>query len=163
MFKNHYGETVTVVLAIVMGLIMAFAVVIVDGLEFHFSNIFSIWAMITLVILLVSAVLPYKEWSARFTGLFHLREGGAAYRAVDNLLPSLILNTFNTAIVSAANIFYNESIPASAQAGIWLDGVLRSWPVTFVISYFAAFAAEEAGKYIAARYCVPSQAADLQN
>ena len=56
MFKNHYGETITVVLAIVMGFIMAFAVIAVDHLQLNFSNVFQIWAMVTLAILLVSMV-----------------------------------------------------------------------------------------------------------
>lgn len=153
MFKNHYGETITVVLSIVMGFIMAFAVIVVDHLELNFSTVFQIWAMITLVILLVSAVIPYKDWSARFTAMFHVTEGSITYRLVDNILPSLILNTFNTVIVSAANIFFNEAIPASEQAGVWFHGIVRDWPITFVISYLAAFAAEAAGKFVAERYC----------
>lgn len=79
MFKNHFGETVTVVLAIVMGFVMAFAVIVIDHLNLNFSNVFQAWSMVTLVILLVSAVIPYKEWSARFTALFHLPEGCIAY------------------------------------------------------------------------------------
>lgn len=153
MFKNHFGETVTVVLAIVMGFIMSFAVIVVDHLELHFSNVFQIWAMVTLVILLVSAVVPYKEWSARFTSLFHLSEGSIAYRLVDNILPSLILNTFNTMVVSAASVFFNGAIPAPDQAGVWLQGILHDWPITFVISYLAAFVAEAVGKLVAERNC----------
>lgn len=30
---------------------------------------FKIWAMITLVILLVSVFIPYKEWSGKLTGM----------------------------------------------------------------------------------------------
>ena len=94
MFKNHFGETVTVVLAIIMGLIMAFAVIVIDHLAINFSTVFQIWSMITLVILLVSIVIPYKSWSAHFTVLLHLQDGSVAHRMVDNILPSLILNTF---------------------------------------------------------------------
>ena len=149
MFKNHYGETVTVVLAIVMGFIMAFAVIAVDQLNLNFSNVFQIWSMVTLVILLVSAVIPYKAWSAWFTALFHLPEKSITYRLVENVLPSLILNTFNTVIVSAASVFFNEAIPASEQAGVWLHGIIHDWPITFVVSYIAAFAAEAIGKRVA--------------
>lgn len=154
MFKNHFGETVTVVLAITMGLIMAFAVIVIDHLAINFSTVFQIWSMITLVILLVSIVIPYKTWSTRFTALFRLREGNVAYRMVDNILPSLILNTFNTVIVSATSIFFNEVIPASEQVGVWLHGIIHDWPITFVISYLAAFIAEAIGKCVAERYCL---------
>ncbi len=91
----------------------------------------------------------YKEWFARFTALFHLLEGSIAYRMVDNILPSLILNTFNTVIVSASSVFFNEAIPASEQIEVWIHGIIRDWPITFVVSYFAAFAAEAIGKRVA--------------
>ena len=151
MFKSHYGETVTVTLAIVMGFLMSLAVIVVDHLPFHFGNVFSIWAMITLVILLVSILIPYKDWSGRLTGRI-CKKGTIAYTLIDNILPSLILNTFNTVIVSAANILYNEAIPVDLRMGEWTQGILRDWPVTFVISYFAAFIAEAAGKWVASRY-----------
>lgn len=153
MFKSHFGETVTIVLAIVMGGIMALASVIVEHLDFNFSNIFKIWSMITMVILLVSIIFPYKEWSERFTALFGAKEGSIVYKLIDNVLPSLILNTCNTVIVTAANILYNEAIPTELQTGKWIEGVLHNWPIMFVISYFAAFAAVAAGKWTAQRYC----------
>lgn len=153
MFKSYFGETVTVVLAIVMGLIMSLASIVVDHLEFHFPNIFKIWAMITLVILLASIIIPYKDWSEKFVTLLRLKEGSISYKLADNLLPSLILNTCNTLIVSAANIFCNEAIETEIQMERWLQGVIHDWPIMFVISYFAAFIAEAAGKYAAGKYC----------
>ena len=151
MFKNHFGETVIVVLAILMGLIMSFTAVIVDHLAMNFSNVFKIWAMITLVILLASILIPYKEWSAKITGAVVSDKEGIFYKLVDNILPSLILNTCNTVIVSGANILYNEAIPAEAQMGEWMKGIVHDWPVMFVVSYFAAFIAEAAGIWVAKR------------
>lgn len=63
MFRTHYGETVTVVLAMVMGLIMAIAAIIVDHLAFHYSNVFKIWSMITMVVLVVSIL---HDWPIMF-------------------------------------------------------------------------------------------------
>ena len=105
MFKNHFGETVIVVLAILMGLIMSIASIMVNRMAFNFSNVFKIWAMITLVILLASIFIPYKEWSSKITRAIVHSQRGALYQLIDNILPSLILNTCNTVIVSAANIF----------------------------------------------------------
>ena len=51
-----------------------------------------------------------------------------------------------------ANIFYNEAIPASEQMSHWVQGFVRDWPITFVISYFAAFVAEYCGKLAAKKY-----------
>ena len=153
MFKSHFGETVTVVLAIVMGIIMALASIFVEHLDFNFSNIFKIWSMITMVILLVSVFIPYNEWSEKLMTMFRLRKESISYTLADNILPSLILNTCNTMIVSAANIFYNEAIPAEIQMEKWIEGILHNWPIMFVISYFAAFAAVAAGKWVAQKYC----------
>ena len=75
MFKNHFGETVIVVLSLVMGFIMSVAVIIIDGLALNFSNVFKIWAMITLVIFVVSIFIPYKEWSGKLS----LNVSSAAY------------------------------------------------------------------------------------
>jgi len=153
MFKSHLGETVTVVLAVVIGFIMSLAVIIVDHVAFNFSSVFKIWAIITLVVLLASMVIPYKDWSEKFTNSFPMKKNSILYKLVDNIIPSLILNTCNTVIVSAANIFYNEAIPAELQMGEWMQGILHDWPIMFVVSYLAAFAAEAAGKWVANKYC----------
>lgn len=152
MLKDHFGETLLLVLALVMGLLMSVAVILLDGIPFHLSNIFKIWAMITLVIILVSIVLPYKSWSAAFCRRLGLREGSLGWKLADGIVPSLVLNTFNTVVVSAANIFYNEAIPVSEQLGRWLHGIIRDWPITLVISYFVAFVAEYCGKLVAEKY-----------
>jgi len=152
MFRSHFGETVTVVLALVMGLVMALSIIMIDHLSFHFSNVFRIWAMVTLVILLVSILVPYKDWSARFTGLICKNQGNLPCKLVENILPSLILNTCNTVIVSAANILYNESIPVELRLDEWTQGIIHDWPITFVISYLAAFVAEALGKAVANKY-----------
>ena len=152
MLKTHYGETLLLILSLVMGLIMAVAVILLDGIALNISNIFKIWAMISLVIILVSIFLPSKNWSAAFCRRLGLKEGTLAWKLTDGIIPSLVLNTFNTAIVSGANIFYNEAIPASEQMGLWVQGFVRDWPVTFVISYIAAFIAEYCGKLAADKY-----------
>lgn len=151
MFKNHFGETVIVILAIIMGLIMSIASAIVNHLEFNFPNIFKIWAMITLIILLASIFIPYKEWSSKITNIFVHTKEGISYKLVDNILPSLILNTCNTVIVSGANILYNEAVPTEIQLEKWIEGIIHDWPIMFVVSYFAAFIAEAAGIWVAKR------------
>lgn len=152
MLKDHFGETLLLVLALVMGLLMSVAVILLDGIPFNLPNIFKIWAMITLVIILVSIVLPYKSWSAAFCRRLGLREERLGWKLADGIVPALVLNTFNTVVVSAANIFCNETIPAAEQMGHWLHGIIRDWPVTLVISYFVAFVAEYCGKLVAEKY-----------
>ncbi len=152
MLKNHHTETTVLVLALVMGILMAAAVMLLDGVPFNISNLFQIWAMITLVILLVSIFVPYKAWSARFCRAVGCKPGTLGWKLADGIVPSLILNTFNTCVVSAANIFYNETIPASEQFSHWLSGCLHDCPITFVISYFVAFLAEYCGNLVASHY-----------
>lgn len=149
MLKDHYGETLLLVLSLVMGLLMAIAVTLLDGVPFNLSNLFKIWAMITLVIILVSIFLPYKTWSAAFCRKLGCKSGTLCWKLADGIVPSLILNTFNTFVVSAANIFYNEAIPPSEQFGHWIHGCLRDWPITLVISYFVSYVAEYCGKLAA--------------
>ena len=151
MFKNHFGETVIIVLAIVMGLIMSVTSAVVNHLALNFSTIFKLWAMITLVILLASILIPYKEWSAKITGVIIHNKKSFFYKLIDNILPSLILNTCNTVIVSGANILYNEAIPADVQLEKWIEGIIHDWPIMFIVSYFAAFIAEAAGIWVAKR------------
>lgn len=153
MFKSHFGETVTVVLAIVMGFIMALASIIANQRALNISSVFQVWSMITFVIILASIIFPYKDWSEKFTSLFHVGEKSLSYKLIDNILPSLLLNTCNTLIVSAANIFYNETIPAEVWMKEWMKGIIHDWPIMFVVSYLAAFAAEAAGKWVAQKYC----------
>lgn len=149
MFQSHFGETVTVVLAIVMGFLMSLASIAIDSLPFNYSMVFKLWAMITLVILLASAAVPYKAWSGRLMVSLKLNEGTLAYKLADNLLPTLILNTVITVMVSAANILYNEAIPAGEQMELWIKGMVHDWPITLVVSYFAAFVAEACGIWVA--------------
>jgi membrane protease YdiL (CAAX protease family) len=149
MLKDHHTETTVLVLALVMGLLMAVAVMLLDGVPFNISNVFKIWAMITLVILLASIFIPYKSWSAKFCETIGLKQGSLGWKLADGIIPSLILNTCNTLIVSGANVFYNEAIPTSEQLSHWMQGCIRDWPITFGISYFVAFLAEACGKRVA--------------
>lgn len=149
MLKDHFSETLLLVLALVMGLLMSVAVILLDGISFNPSNIFKIWAMITLVIILVSIFLPYKTWSSAFCRRLGLKEESFGWKLADGIVPSLVLNTFNTLVVSAANIFYNETISTSEQMDHWLHGIIRDWPITLIISYFVAFIAEYCGKIVA--------------
>ena len=104
MFREHFTQTVITVLAVVIGLIMSFTACIVDGLPLHYGNIFKLWGMITLVVLLVSMFVPYKKWSALLMEKIPVSEGSMAYKLLDNVIPTLVLNTFITVMVSGANI-----------------------------------------------------------
>ncbi len=108
--------------------------------------------MITLVILLVSIFIPYKKWGEKSAAGLRLKEGTLAFKLASAIIPTLILNSFITVIVSAANILYNEAIPQIMQSTVLLEGILHDWPIMLVISYFAAFLSEAAGKSVAGRY-----------
>lgn len=151
--KNHTGLVVTLVIAWMMGLIMTFAALVIDNLPWNYSNLFKIWAMVAHSILLVSLFIPYKAWGESLAELCGCRAGTVPYKLVSGIIPSLVLNTFITVLVSAANILYNPLIPTEAQIQTWISGMLHDWPVTLVISYFASFIAEYAGVKAASK-CV---------
>ena len=109
--------------------------------------------MIALSIILVSLFVPYKAWGERLAKLCGCREGTAPFKLISGIVPSLVLNTFITVLVSAANILYNPAIPAEHQMGEWISGMIHDWPITLVISYLASFVAEFAGMKVAER-CV---------
>lgn len=143
--KNHFGAIVTVILSIIMGAAMSLAAVVWDHMEFNFSNVYKVWSMITLTVLMASLVLPYKMWGDRIGRLLSLREGTVIYKAVTALVPTLILNTCNTLLVVGANVFYNPEIPAELQPHAYISGVLHDWPFMLVISYCISFLAEAVG------------------
>lgn len=151
MFRSHFGETVTVVLALVMGVIMAVAVSILDHVPFNYSNFFKLFSMITMVVLLVSIVIPYKAISAKFVALLPVKKGTLGYKLLDGIIPTLILNTVITVMVAGANILYNPEIPAQLQITEWLAAIAKDWPITLVISYLASFVAEAIGVAVAKR------------
>ncbi len=62
-----------------------------------------------------------------------------------------MLNTCITVMVSAANILYNEMIPAETQMEVWVSGMIHDWSITFVISYIVSFFAEYIGEKTADR------------
>ncbi|MGN0273269.1 MAG: hypothetical protein ACI4DT_00590 [Chordicoccus sp.] len=144
--KDHFGCVQTVVLSIVMGFLMAIAAMFVDHLAFNISNIFKIWSMITTVVLLASLVIPYPRWAASLCRAMHLQPGSLAAKLIGPIIPTLILNTFNTVIVTAANVLYNPEIPQALQLQTMLQGIRHDWPIMLVLSYFAGFLAEAAGK-----------------
>ncbi len=147
--KNHFGMIVTIVVAIIMGLCMSIAVAVIDGIEINYSTIFRNWSMVTNVVLLVSLFIPYTVWSKDITKALNLKEGTLAQKLVAGILPSIILNTFNTGMVSAASIFFNETIPAEMQMDIWIQGFLHDWPIMFLVSYVISFFAEFVGINVA--------------
>ena len=151
MLKSHFAMIVTVVLALVMGILMGIAVILVDHIPFNFMNLYKIWAMTVLNVLVVSLIVPYKKWSAALTGKLGLKEGTLPCILVSGIIPSLIFNTINTLLISGAFIFHSESIPAEAQAGIWMSGALHDWPIMLVISFIAALIAEKCGVTVAER------------
>lgn len=143
--KNHFGAIVTVILSIIMGAAMSLAAVVWDHMAFNFSNVYKVWSMITLTVLMASLVFPYKMWGDRFGRLLSLKEGTVIYKAVTALVPTLILNTCNTLLVVGANVFYNPEIPSELQRHAYAAGVLHDWPFMLVVSYFISFLAEAAG------------------
>lgn len=151
MLKSHFAMIVTVILSLVMGILMGIAVILIDHLPFNFMNLYKIWAMTVLDVLVVSLIIPYKKWSASLTHRLGLKEGTLPCILVSGIIPSLIFNTVNTLLISGAFIFHSAEIPAEAQKQVWLAGALHDWPIMLVISFFAALISEKIGVTVAER------------
>lgn len=140
-FKSHFGTIITAVLALVMGLIMSISVAIIDKLGLTWTVLFKLWAEIFFIVFVASLFIPYNSWGDWFAGLFGLKKGTIAFKLVQGIIPSAILNTFNTCICSGQSIFYNPAIPQAARMQIWINGCLHDWIICFIISYIASFIA----------------------
>lgn len=139
--KSHFGTIITTVLSLFMGLVMAISVAIVDHLGLTWTVIFKLWAEIFFIIFVVSLFIPYNSWGDWFANLFGLKSGSLAFNLVQGIIPSAILNTFNTFICSGQSIFYNPQIPQAARMQTWLHGCFHDWLTFFIISYLASFVA----------------------
>lgn len=151
-FKEHFGTVLTSVLSLVMGLFMAIAVIIVNHLPFIWTQLFQLWAEIFMIVFVVSLFVPYNTWGDWLAGLFHLKKGTVAYTLVQGIIPSVVLNTFNTFICVAQSIFYNPTIPQAARMGIWWHSCITTWWIFFLVSYVASFVAVWIGKQVAIHY-----------
>lgn len=151
-FKSHFGTIVISVLSLFMGLVMALAVIIVNHLPMVWTQIFQLWAEIFWIVFVVSLFIPYNAWGDGLAKLFHLKEGSTAFALVQAIIPSVILNSFNTFICVGQSIFYNHEIPQVARMSIWWNSSISTWWIFFLVSYVASFIAVWLGKTIAKCY-----------
>lgn len=151
-YKSHFGTILTTVLSMFMGVVMACFIIFLNHLPFNWVNLFELTAEISLIVFVFSLFIPYNAWGDWFAGLFHLKEGSLAFKLVQGIIPSVVLNSSNTFICTAASIFYNEAIPKAARMSAYLDGCKKAWLPCFVVSYIASFAAVWLGSKVAEKY-----------
>lgn len=135
-----------------MGVVMACFIIFLNHLPFNWVNLFELTAEISLIVFVFSLFIPYNAWGDWFADLFHLQEGTVTFKLVQGIIPSVVLNSANTFICTAASIFYNEAIPKAARMGAYLDGCKKAWIPCFVVSYIASFAAVWLGSKVAEKY-----------
>lgn len=75
-----------------------------------------------------------------------------AYALVQGIIPSVVLNTFNTFICVGQSIFYNPAIPQAERMAIWWHSCVSIWLIFFIVSYFASYVAIWIGKFVANNY-----------
>ena len=150
-YKSHFGMIVSAMLELLMGLFMAVAITIINHHPFTWVTLLPVWAEITFVVKLVLMFLPVNEWGGKFAGMFGLKPDTIAFKAVSNLVPTFIINTFLAAIIPALGIFYNDAIPQDMRFAEWKAVFFGGWLLTFVISYFLGFIAVKIGDIVAIR------------
>lgn len=151
-YKSYFGTILTTVLSLFMGLVMAITVIFINGLQFNWVNLFQLTAEIAAIVFVVSLFIPYNAWGDWFAGLFHLKEGSLSFKLVQGIIPSVVLNSFNTFICTGASIFYNQAIPKAGRLSAYLSGCEKAWLPCFVVSYIASFVAVWLGSLVAKRY-----------
>ncbi|EOD03176.1 hypothetical protein IV58_GL000096 [Lactobacillus delbrueckii subsp. jakobsenii ZN7a-9 = DSM 26046] len=97
-YKSHFGTILTSVLSMFMGLVMAIFIIFLSHLPFNWVNLFELTAEINLIVFFFSLFIPYNAWGDWFAGLFNLQEGTVAFKLVQGIIPSAVLNTLNTFI-----------------------------------------------------------------
>ncbi len=157
-FKNHFGLIVGIVLAVLMGLFMGIAILIINQAPINWVSLIDMWGDITLVVIFVLLILPINEWGNKFSAKLGCKPGTLVNTLVANLLPTFIINTVLAAVIPALGIFYNEAIPPEARMGEWTGVFFGGWLLTFVISYFLSLLAAKIGEIVAVRSIgVPGQ------
>lgn len=150
-FKNHFGLIINVVLALLMGLFMGIAILIINHAPINWVSLIDMWGDITLVVFFVLLLMPLNEWANWFAGKVGCKPGTIASTLVGNLLPTFIINTILAAVIPGLGIFYNEAIPPEARMGEWKAVFFGGWVLTFVISYFLSLLAAKIGEIVAVK------------
>jgi len=142
---------VDTVSAILMGLFMGIATTLINQTPLNWVTLLDAWGDITIVILLISIVIPLNDWGCKFAELLRCKPGTIVFTLVANILPTCIINTVLAAVLPALGIFYNEAIPKEDRMGTWVSIFIGGWLLTFVIAFFLSLLAAKVGKIIAAK------------
>lgn len=153
--EKRFGRTVTLIMSLIMGIIMAFAAIVVNKLPFSLPVLFRSILCSFLVALVLGLLIPLKPLGDKLASAFSLRERTLPFELVSNLVPSLVINTFNTVIMSGINILPNASIPEPARVQVWIGAILSSMGIMFIVSYIASFIAQKFAVRAAMQICPP--------
>jgi len=153
---KQFGRVVTVIMALIMGVVMAIAAIVVNRQPFSPPLLIRNILCSSLIALVLGLLIPLKPLGDRLASAFSLRERTLPFELVSNLVPSLVINTFNTVIISGINILPNANIPEPARMNVWISAIFSSIGIMFVVSYIASFIAQKFAVKAAMRICPPS-------
>ncbi|MBR1709561.1 MAG: hypothetical protein IJ719_12145 [Clostridia bacterium] len=141
--NNKFGTVMSISVSVIMGFVMAVTAIIVNKIPFGLGVLLKNACISILVVFLISLFIPYRKLGEQFAGLFPVKHGSLPFQLISNIVPSLIINTFNTIIISGANILTNPGIPAAARMGIWGSAIVKGFPIMFLVAYIASFFAQK--------------------
>ena len=148
-YRNHFDMITNAVLALLMGLFMGIAMLIINHTTITWVSLLDIWADITLIVTVVLIFIPLNGWGNSFAAFCKCKKGTAAHILIENAIPTLVINTVLSAIIPAMEIFYNDHIPKEDRVSEWIGLFIGGWPLTFVISFVLSIIAVKIGKTIA--------------
>lgn len=134
------------ILQVQISLIMATAAIFVAHLEFSVPSLIKNWGTAFLTISLTGMLLPLTDWSFALGRKLGLKPETLPHVLLENGVATLFFNTAATIVLTAVNVFNNPAIEGAVAAGalpsvsaVFVSGVVRDWPIMFVISYIFAF------------------------
>ena len=146
-FRNHFGMTVSIVIALILSICMSATAIVWDKLTFSIELLLRNWGTAFLTIMLISLLLPVKMMGDAFAGKLGLKHDTLPFGLVSNLVPTLFYNTGATLILVGVNVGFGAPYYWNA---FWAD-----FFVMFVVSYVLSLIAERIGMLVAKKACQP--------
>ncbi len=151
-FRDKQGMTISIITTLFMGVCMTITAMAMGELDRTVWSFLSACGTISWMVLVLLVLLPIPQWGNKFASAIGCRQQNFVFTLVSGIIPALIFNTENAAIMAAINIFGSALIPAEAKMGIWWSSFVHDWPIMLIVAYISSIVAGYIGKAVAKKY-----------
>ncbi len=148
-FKSKQGMTISIITTLFMGVCMALTAMALGSADRTIWSFLSTCGTVSWLILVLLVLLPIPQWGNQIATTLGCKPGSFVFTLVSGILPALIFNTENAAIMAAINIFGSTAIPEAEKLGIWWSSLLHDWPIMLIVAYIASIIAGILGNVVA--------------